>query len=95
MSDEAKIASLLPSRTARTLARAGIDTIEQIKARYPEKLLRIEGFGMRSLRAVEAVFFPGQKFDPHPRKYKRGHRVSKISEDLSQHLHKTTPKVLA
>lgn len=94
MDDAALISSLLPTRTVRTLARAGIDTIEQIKANYPKKLLRIEGFGMRSLRAVEAAFVPDQKYDPEPRTYKRDRRVSKRREELSQHLHKTTPKVL-
>lgn len=71
MNDATNISSLLPLRTARTLVRAGIDTIEQIQASYPETLLSIEGFGITSLRAVEAAFFPDQRFDPKARKCKR------------------------
>jgi DNA-directed RNA polymerase alpha subunit len=89
MNEEAKISSLLPSRTARTLARAGIDSIEEIKARYPEKLLRIAGLGMRSLRAIETAFFPGQKYEPTSRKNRKFRGIPKSSEDPSQDLHTT------
>ena len=79
MNDSAKISSLLSTRTTRRLARAGIDTIEQIRANYPERLLRVEGFGITSLRAVEAAFFPDQKFDPKARKYERHGSASATS----------------
>lgn len=89
MNEEAIFSSLLPSRTARTLARAGIVSIEEIKARYPEKLLRIEGLGMRSLRSIETAFFPGQKYEPTSRKNRKFRGIQKLSEELSHDLHTT------
>lgn len=90
MTDAAIIASLLPLRTVRVLARGGIDTIEQIKASYPEKLLRVHGFGINSLRDVEVAFFPGEKYTRKPRKHVRGRRNTFIGEELSQYLQEKT-----
>ncbi|MCD2165563.1 hypothetical protein [Comamonas koreensis] len=95
MTEKAVIRRLLPRRAANALFQEGIDTVELIKQRYPEGLLKVPGIGIVSFRAVEAAFFPGQKFDPTPRKYKRSPCASMLSEELSKHLHKTTPEILA
>lgn len=56
MNDDAYIiASVLTPRAITALKRYGIKTVDQIKENYPEKLLRIHGFGMHSLRAVEGA----------------------------------------
>ncbi|MCD2165825.1 helix-hairpin-helix domain-containing protein [Comamonas koreensis] len=52
----------LPLVTVRTLARAGIKTPEQLREAYPHKLLKIHTIGARTLREIERVFFPGQRF---------------------------------
>ena len=52
----------LPLVTVRTLARAGIKTPEQLREAYPHKLLKIHTIGARTLREIEGVFFPGQRF---------------------------------
>lgn len=54
---------LLKRRLVNTLERHGIKTVEQLKEAYPKKLMRIEGFGLTSLRAVEAAFFPDRNFE--------------------------------
>ena len=54
---------LLKRRLVNTLERHGIKTVEQLKEAYPKKLMRIEGFGLTSLRAVEAAFFPDKNFE--------------------------------
>ena len=94
MTDKDAIRKLLPRRAANALLHEGINTFELIKQSYPEDLLKIPGLGIASFRAVEAAFFPGQKFEPKSRKYKRGQRVSKLSEELSPHPHKPTLKIV-
>lgn len=91
MNDALIIASLLPARTARILAKYGIETIDQIKARYPEKLLHIPGFGAKSLRAVEAAFFPGKEYIRKRRKYVKGRKQLKVSEQLAKYLRELKP----
>ncbi|MFE1574443.1 DNA-directed RNA polymerase subunit alpha C-terminal domain-containing protein [Comamonas odontotermitis] len=55
----------LSTRTFNILARHGVDTVEDIKALYPQKLLRLHGFGMTGLREIEAIFFPTLRYEPH------------------------------
>lgn len=52
----------LPLVTVRALARAGIKTPEQLREAYPYKLLKIRTIGTGTLREIERVFFPGQRF---------------------------------
>lgn len=54
----------LPLVTVRALARAGIKTPEQLRDAYPHKLLKIRTIGTGTLREIERVFFPGQRFAP-------------------------------
>ena len=61
----------LSARTVNALAKNGIHSVDEIKAGYPKRLLRLTGFGMRALREVEATFFPGLKYEPTSRKAKR------------------------
>lgn len=68
MTDKAAIRKLLPKRAANALLQEGMNTFELIIQSYPEDLLRIPGFGMASLRAVEAVFFPGRNYIPVKKK---------------------------
>jgi len=56
--------SPLPSAIVRNLARNGILNEQQLRDAYPEKLLQIRTFGMGSLREVERIFFPGQRYEP-------------------------------
>lgn len=56
--------SHLPLALVRLLARNGILNETQLRDAYPERLLRISSFGIGSLREVERVFFPGQRYDP-------------------------------
>lgn len=86
MSDVDTIASLLPSRAINALARCGIYTVDQLKANYPEKLLRIHGFGMLSLRIVEKAFFPDQRYDPIDRPPEIPKSLLVMSEVLAQDL---------
>ena len=61
----------LSARTANVLIRNGIHSVDEIKANYPKGLLRLTGFGMRALREVEAVFFPGFRYGQKSAKAKR------------------------
>lgn len=54
------LAGKLSNRAFNALARHNITTVEEVVAAYPERLLKLAGFGLQSLREVEAVFFPGQ-----------------------------------
>lgn len=54
------LAGKLSNRAFNALARHNITTVEEVMAAYPERLLKLAGFGLQSLREVEAVFFPGQ-----------------------------------
>lgn len=54
------LAGKLSNRAFNALARHNITTVEAVIAAYPERLLKLAGFGLQSLREVEAVFFPGQ-----------------------------------
>ncbi|TDS68876.1 DNA-directed RNA polymerase subunit alpha C-terminal domain-containing protein [Comamonas sp. JUb58] len=54
------LAGKLSNRAFNALARHNITTVEEVIAAYPERLLKLAGFGLQSLREVEAVFFPGQ-----------------------------------
>ncbi|MEJ5125824.1 helix-hairpin-helix domain-containing protein [Comamonas sp. MYb21] len=56
--------SPLPLAVVRRLARNGILTEDQLRAAYPEKLMKINSFGLGSLREVERIFFPGHRYDP-------------------------------
>lgn len=87
MDDEFVISSVLTTRTVNTLARNGINTIEQIKLNYPENLLRINGFGICALREVEAAFFPREKYQRKVRKHNIGRPQQAISEELARYLH--------
>lgn len=86
MNDAAIIACVLSSRAVNALARCGIKTVDQIRSSYPHELLRVHGFGMLSLRAVEAAFFPGERFDPEFGVPMASRKASILSEDLSRHL---------
>lgn len=86
MIDDPKIRSLLPLRTVRALERGGITTIKQIKESYPKKLARLQGFGLVSLRAVEAAFFNGKKYVPRPIKLRKGKKIPNLSEELAAFL---------
>ncbi len=86
MNDIAVMTELLPRRTVRLLARNNIFSIASIKASYPNRLMLIEGFGIYSLRAVEAAFFPGEKHHPKPRPYLRGRGLPSLSQELSNYL---------
>lgn len=57
MDDATLIACVLSQRAINALARCGIKTVDQINSSYPHELLRVHGFGMISLRAVENAFF--------------------------------------
>lgn len=46
----------LSPRTVRTLARAGITTVAQLREAGPERLLRIQGFGIQRLKEIERAF---------------------------------------
>lgn len=54
--------ALLTTRVRRLLESHRMCSVEQIAARYPERLLAIRGFGLKALREVEHHFIPGQ---PH------------------------------
>lgn len=56
--------SHLPLALVRLLARNGILNETQLRDAYPERLMRIRSFGIGSLREVERLFFPGQRYDP-------------------------------
>jgi len=56
--------SLLPLAIVRNLARNGILNDQELRDAYPQKLLRIRTFGIGSLREVERIFFPGQRYEP-------------------------------
>ncbi|MGF6213299.1 hypothetical protein ABIE32_003183 [Comamonas sp. 4034] len=87
MNDDAYIiASVLSPRSVNVLKRYGIETIDQIKASYPEELVCIKGFGLRSLRAVEAAFFPGKEYKPRWGVVAQDGKKSALSEELAQYL---------
>ena len=52
------------SRTAKLLVGQGLTTAQQVIDRYPEDLLKIKGFGYKSLREVERCFLPGKHYAP-------------------------------
>lgn len=54
----------LSKRTLNALARHGITSVEQVMDAYPERLLRLSGFGLTALRDVEKVLFPWQQYNP-------------------------------
>ncbi|QMV73216.1 helix-hairpin-helix domain-containing protein [Comamonas piscis] len=60
--------SPLPLATVRRLARNGVFTEQQLREAYPEKLMKISFIGLVSLREIERIFFPGQRYDPPKRK---------------------------
>lgn len=72
------LAGKLSNRAFNALARHSITTVEEVKAAYPERLLKLSGFGLQSLREVEAVFFPGQCYLAQ---LKHGQRPSKRMHD--------------
>lgn len=86
MSDDSIIASVLSRQVINALAKRGIHTVDQIKTNYPRGLLRVTGFGMGSIRAVEAAFFPERKYHPAYKSPIKPRRVSLISEELAKHL---------
>jgi DNA-directed RNA polymerase alpha subunit len=57
---------VLTPKTVRSLARAGIFTVVQLREADPERLLRIQGFGIQKLREIERVFFAGERRDVEP-----------------------------
>lgn len=54
----------LPVAIVRALARGDITTPEQLRQAYPHALLKIRSLGEGSLREIERVFFPGQRYEP-------------------------------
>lgn len=52
----------LTPRVRRLSESHQLRSVEQIAARYPERLLAIRGFGFKALREVEHHVIPGQ---PH------------------------------
>ncbi|MDR0258360.1 MAG: hypothetical protein LBI76_01010 [Comamonas sp.] len=54
----------LPVAIVRALARGDITTPEQLREAYPHELLKIRSLGEGSLREIERVFFPGQRYEP-------------------------------
>lgn len=72
------LAGKLSNRAFNALARHSITTVEEVKAAYPERLLKLSGFGLQSLREVEAVFFPGQRYLAE---LKHGQRPTKRMHD--------------
>lgn len=92
MSDDSIIASVLSRQVINALAKRGIHTADQIKANYPRGLLRVTGFGMGSIRAVEAAFFPGRKYNPRYKLPAKLPKVSTISEELAKHLREQSPR---
>ncbi|NBQ85967.1 MAG: hypothetical protein EBU07_00550 [Betaproteobacteria bacterium] len=70
----------LPERVRRALWRNNITTAQQVVALYPQRLLKLPGFGIYCLRQVEQVFFPGQRYEP-PRGfgYRRADAVATAS----------------
>ena len=76
----------LSARTLNVLARNGIHSIEEIRTHYPNRLLRLTGFGMHALREVEAALFPGAKYDLRSEKSKR-----QPSVELLHYLHSMLP----
>ena len=86
MKDSTKIAQVLSPRATKALARNGIETIDQIVANYPKNLLRINGFGLASLRAVEAAFLPGKTYSPKPAKPRTLPKTRAISETRRSNL---------
>lgn len=61
--DTALNTSFLPLALVRLLARNGIFNETQLRDAYPERLLGINSFGIGSLREVERIFFPGQRYE--------------------------------
>lgn len=57
MAYDSSLNGQLPLVTVRALARAGIKTPEQLRAAYPDKLLKIRTIGTGTLREIERVFF--------------------------------------
>ncbi len=87
MIEQVKLEQVLSTRTRNTLARHGLESIEQIKSAYPARLLAIPGFGLQSLREVEAAFFPGQRFVPARREYGMKRQKNLQSEELATYWH--------
>lgn len=54
----------LPAAIVRALARGDITTPEQLRQAYPHELLKIRSLGEGSLREIERVYFPGQRYEP-------------------------------
>ena len=54
----------LAKRTLNALGRHGITSVEQVVWAYPERLLRLAGFGLTALRDVERVLFPWRQYTP-------------------------------
>ncbi|MFE1574283.1 hypothetical protein ACFIQG_21165 [Comamonas odontotermitis] len=63
--------SKFSNRTINVLLRHGFKTREEVMSAYPERLLRLTGFGLNALREVERNFFPGQFFSPVSRRDKK------------------------
>ncbi|WP_166656607.1 helix-hairpin-helix domain-containing protein [Comamonas sp. JUb58] len=51
---------VLSPATVQVLARAGITSIEELRAMEPKQLMRLEGFGAGKLREIERVFFASE-----------------------------------
>ena len=54
----------LNDRVVRVLKSHGVTEVEQLLTLYPEGLLRLQGFGFKALRHVEAEFLNGEHYDP-------------------------------
>lgn len=65
----------LSPATVQVLSRAGVTTVEQLKAMEPKELLAIRGLGVHKLREIESVFFPGQRYE-----LLRGRRQAAVDE---------------
>ncbi|WP_184709089.1 DNA-directed RNA polymerase subunit alpha C-terminal domain-containing protein [Comamonas odontotermitis] len=69
----------LTTRVLNALSRRGINSEEQVIKAYPHDLLKTPGFGLVSLREVEAVLFPGQCYTPPLKTRGRPSKTSALS----------------
>lgn len=54
----------LSNRAYRALVRHGFTTVNEVIEAYPSRLLKVNGFGLASLREIESIFFPGIHYKP-------------------------------
>lgn len=87
MEEESTLEQLISTRARNALARCGIETREQIMSAYPERLLRVPGFGLRAFREVEAAFFPGERYVPKARNYRLKRTQNLLDDELGRFLH--------